>query len=418
LHHFIVRGDQGKINFHGANFGKPSQTFGKRHTFGAEKKHHTQFNSMTLGILKEADGEQRVAVTPDSLPALTKLGFDKIMVERGAGTSASFSDADFESQGAEIADADSVLKNAQVIVRIHPLPDASVAKLSAGQILVGQFNPLINREVVDGLLKSNATAFSLDVAPRSTRAQALDVLSSMATVGGYKAVIMAANHLPTFFPMFMTAAGTIKPAKVLILGAGVAGLQAIATAKRLGAVVEAFDVRAAAKEEVLSLGAKFVEVEGAIDDKTAGGYAVEQTEEFKQRQAQLIHDKAVAADVVICTAQIPGRKAPLLLKKETVAAMKKGAVIVDMAASTGGNCELTENGKTTRPHGVTIIGDSNLAASVPKDASLMFGKNIVNFLKLIMVKGELTLNWEDDIVAATCVAHEGKIVSERVRGQR
>lgn len=371
---------------------------------------------MTLGILKETDGEQRVAVTPDSLSALTKMGFDKILVERGAGATAFFDDASYEAQGAQIADTDAVLKNANVLARIHPLSAAALSKMSAGQIVIGQFNPLGNREAVESLLKANITGFSLDMAPRSTRAQALDVLSSMATVGGYKAVLTAAAHLPTFFPMFMTAAGTIKPAKVLILGAGVAGLQAIATAKRLGSVVEAFDVRAAAKEEVLSLGAKFVEVEGAVDDKSAGGYAVEQTEEFKQRQAQLIHEKAMAADVIICTAQIPGRKAPVLIRKETVAAMKPGAVIVDMAASTGGNCELTENGKTTHPHGITLIGDSNLAGSVSKDASVMFGKNIVNFLKLIMIKNELTLNWEDDIVAATCVAHEGKVVSERVKG--
>ncbi|HAD12306.1 MAG TPA: NAD(P)(+) transhydrogenase (Re/Si-specific) subunit alpha [Saprospirales bacterium] len=370
---------------------------------------------MTLGILKEADGEQRVAVTPDSIPAILKLGATKVMVERGAGATAFFDDASFEAAGAEIADADAILKNAKVLVKIHPLSASAIGKLSAGQIVIGQFNPLANKEAVEQLLKANATGFSLDMAPRSTRAQALDVLSSMATVGGYKAVLTAAAHLPTFFPMFMTAAGTIKPAKVLILGAGVAGLQAIATAKRLGAVVEAFDVRAAAKEEVLSLGAKFVEVEGAVDDKSAGGYAVEQTEEFKQRQAQLIHDKAVGSDVIICTAQIPGRKAPVLLRKETVAAMKAGAVVVDMAASTGGNCELTENGKTIHPHGVTIIGDSNLAGSVSKDASVMFGKNIVNFLKLILIKNELTLNWEDDIVAATCVAHEGKVVSERVK---
>jgi NAD(P) transhydrogenase subunit alpha len=371
---------------------------------------------MTLGILKETDGEQRVAVTPDSLSALTKLGFDKILVERGAGATAFFDDAAYEAQGAQIADRSNVLKNAKILAKIHPFSAADCSQLAAGQIVVGQFNPLSNREAVENLLKANATAFSLDMAPRSTRAQALDVLSSMATVGGYKAVLTAAAHLPTFFPMFMTAAGTIKPAKVLILGAGVAGLQAIATAKRLGSVVEAFDVRAAAKEEVLSLGAKFVEVEGATDDKGAGGYAVEQTEEFKQRQAQLIHEKAVAADVIICTAQIPGRKAPVLIRKETVAAMKPGAVIVDMAASTGGNCQLTENGKTTHPHGVTLIGDSNLAGSVSKDASVMFGKNIVNFLKLIMLKNELTLNWDDDIVAATCVAHEGKVVSERVKG--
>jgi H+-translocating NAD(P) transhydrogenase subunit alpha len=371
---------------------------------------------MTLGILKESDGEQRVSVTPDSITALTKLGFDKILVERGAGATAFFDDASYEAQGAQIADYDAVLKNANVLTHIHPLATDSISKMAAGQIVIGQFNPLGNREAVENLLKANITGFSLDMAPRSTRAQALDVLSSMATVGGYKAVLTAAAHLPTFFPMFMTAAGTIKPAKVLILGAGVAGLQAIATAKRLGSVVEAFDVRAAAKEEVMSLGAKFVEVEGAVDDKAAGGYAVEQTEEFKQRQAQLIHDKAVAADVIICTAQIPGRKAPVLIRKETVAAMKAGAVIVDMAASTGGNCELTENGKTTHPHGVTLIGDSNLAGSVSKDASVMFGKNIVNFLKLLMIKNELTLNWEDDIIAATCVAHEGNVISERVKG--
>ncbi|MBX2889992.1 MAG: Re/Si-specific NAD(P)(+) transhydrogenase subunit alpha [Saprospiraceae bacterium] len=370
---------------------------------------------MTLGILKEGDGEQRVAVTPDAVPTLMKLGFQKILVESGAGETAFFDDASYAKQGAQIADTATVLKDSDLLVKIHPPSKAALGKLSSGQILIGQFNPLVQKDVVDDLLKSGVSAFSLDLAPRTTRAQALDVLSSMATVAGYKAVLTAANHLPTFFPMFMTAAGTIKPAKVLILGAGVAGLQAIATAKRLGAVVEAFDVRAAAKEEVLSLGAKFVEVEGAVDDKSAGGYAVEQTEEFKQRQAQLIHDHAAAADVVICTAQIPGRRAPLLLKKETVAAMKSGAVIVDLAASTGGNCEVTENGKTIRSGNVTVIGDSNLPASIPKDASVMYGKNIINFLKLIMIKGELNLNFEDDIVAATCVAHKGEIVSERLK---
>ncbi|MBK7937504.1 MAG: Re/Si-specific NAD(P)(+) transhydrogenase subunit alpha [Lewinellaceae bacterium] len=370
---------------------------------------------MTLGILKESDGEQRVAITPDAIPGLMKLGFQKILVERGAGESAFFSDESYEKQGAQVADAATVFKQSNLLVKIHAPEKGLVGQFSAGQVLVGQMNPLIRHDAVEGMLQAGITAFSLDLAPRTTRAQALDVLSSMATIGGYKAMLTAANHLPTFFPMFMTAAGTIKPAKVLILGAGVAGLQAIATAKRLGAVVEAFDVRSAAKEEVLSLGAKFVEVEGAVDDKSAGGYAVEQTEEFKQRQAQLIHDHAAAADVVICTAQIPGRKAPLLLRKDTVAAMKAGAVIVDMAASTGGNCEVTENGKTVRHNGVTVIGDSNLPASIPKDASVMFGKNVINFLKLIMIKGEMTLNFEDDIVAATCIAHKGEIVSERLK---
>lgn len=371
---------------------------------------------MTLGILKESDGEQRVSVTPDSVSALLKLGIEKIIVERGAGDQAFFNDASYEAQGAHIADTATVFKEAQILVRIHPLSPDALGKLSPGQIIIGQMNPLAQHSVVNDLLKANVSAFSLDMAPRTTRAQALDVLSSMATVGGYKAVLTAATHLPTFFPMFMTAAGTIKPAKVLILGAGVAGLQAIATAKRLGAVVEAFDVRAAAKEEVLSLGAKFVEVEGATDDKSAGGYAVEQSEEFKQRQAQLIHDHAIAADVVICTAQIPGRKAPLLLRSATVNAMKNGAVVVDMAASTGGNCELTENAKTIRTSsGVCIIGDSNLAGSTPKDASVMYGKNIVNFMKLIFDKGTLKLNFDDDIVAGTCIAHEGKVVSERMK---
>jgi NAD(P) transhydrogenase subunit alpha len=371
---------------------------------------------MTLGILKETDGEQRVAVTPDSVAALTKLGIQSVLVEKGAGANAFFADSSYEAVGAKIADRDAVLAQANILVKIHPMGADAQGKLKAGQIVIGQLNPLAQKELVSGLLKTNATVFSLDMAPRTTRAQALDVLSSMATVGGYKAVLTAANHLPTFFPMFMTAAGTIKPAKVLILGAGVAGLQAIATAKRLGAVVEAFDVRAAAKEEVLSLGAKFVEVEGATDDKSAGGYAVEQSEEFKQRQAQLIHDHAVASDVVICTAQIPGRKAPLLLRKDTVNAMKNGAVIVDMAASTGGNCEVTENGKTIRTaNGICIVGDSNLAGTTPKDASVMFGKNIVNFMKLIFEKGELKLNFEDDIVAGTCIAHEGNVVSERMK---
>ena len=244
----------------------------------------------------------------------------------------------------------------------------------------------------------------------------MDVLSSMATVSGYKAVLLAASNSPRFFPMFMTAAGTITPAKVVVLGAGVAGLQAIATAKRLGAVVEASDVRTAAREECLSLGAKFIEVEGASEDKAAGGYAIEQSEDFKKRQQDTVQEHAAKADVVICTAQIPGRKAPVLLLKETVMQMKSGSVIVDLAASTGGNCELTENGKTININGVTIIGDSNLQASMPYDASKMFGKNIVNFIKLMFDKdGNLVLNWEDDLITGTCIAHAGEIKNERVK---
>ncbi|HNG89413.1 MAG TPA: NAD(P) transhydrogenase subunit alpha, partial [Saprospiraceae bacterium] len=369
------------------------------------------------GILSEEQGEQRVALTPDAVPGLLKSGFQKIMVERGAGSQAFFSDAVYQQQGATVADRDTVLQEATFLARISP-PDASLlAQLQSRHLLIGQMNPLAQPDLVTALLKSGATAFSLDMVPRSTRAQAMDVLSSMATVAGYKAVLLAATHLPTFFPMMMTAAGTIKPAKVLILGAGVAGLQAISTARRLGAVVEAFDVRAAAKEEVLSLGAKFVEVAGATDDKAAGGYAVEQTEEFKQRQAQAIHDHAVQADVVICTAQIPGRRAPLLLRTATVEAMKSGAVVVDLAASSGGNCEVTQNAQTIRYGGVTVIGNSALPSSTPKDASGMFSKNVINFLKLFFDKsGAYSLNFGDDIIAAACVTHEGQVVSERVKG--
>ncbi len=370
---------------------------------------------MTLGILAELLPENRVGVTPDTLAALTKLGFQQILLEKGAGARASISDAAYEQQGATVADLATVLEKANVLVKIQPLTDSQAAQLSSGQIVIGQFNLLSSPELVEPLLKSQATVFSLDLLPRTTRAQVMDVLSSMATVAGYKAVLLAANHLPSFFPMFMTAAGTVKPAKVLILGAGVAGLQAIATAKRMGAVVEAFDVRQAAKEEVLSLGAKFVEVEGAVENVAAGGYAIEQSEDFKKRQATAIQERAMQSDVVICTAQIPGKRAPVLLRKESVEAMKPGSVVVDLAASTGGNCEVTENGKTIRHTGVTIIGDSNLPSSVPRDASAMFGKNVLNFLKLLVQKGEVNLNFEDDILAASCVAHQGEIISKRLQ---
>jgi len=256
----------------------------------------------------------------------------------------------------------------------------------------------------------------MDLIPRTTRGQAMDILSSMATISGYKAVLDAAMHLPNFFPMFMTAAGTIRPAKILILGAGVAGLQAIATGRKLGGVVEAFDVRSAVKEQVESLGGKFVEVEGAVEDAAAGGYAVEQTEEFKAKQKQLIHDHAAKSNVIICTAQIPGRKAPVLIEKTTVEAMKPGSVIIDLAASTGGNCELTENAKIVVKHGVTIIGKSDYPSDMPNDASRMYGNNLVNFLKLLIDEnGGLKLDFEDEIVRGTCMIHEKQLVNERLQ---
>ncbi len=370
---------------------------------------------MILGILKEPASENRVSVTPDTAAAFLKLGIAEILLEKGAGTRAGLTDEAYTQQGVKLVSEDEVLQKANIVTRIHPLEAEQTKKLTAGQLVIGQFNPMTNKEVVQPLNAAKATAFSLDMLPRTTRAQAMDVLSSMATVAGYKAILTAATHLPSFFPMFMTAAGTIKPAKVLIIGAGVAGLQAIATAKRLGAVVEAFDVRAAAREEVLSLGAKFVEVEGAQESAAAGGYAIQQSEEYLKKQAEAVHKHAQQADVIICTAQIPGRKAPVIIQKDTVDVMKPGAVIVDLAASSGGNCAVTQDGKTIYHNGVCVIGDSNLPSSLPKDASAMFSKNILNFLKLFFEKGQYKLNLEDDIVAASCIAHEGEVVSERLK---
>jgi NAD(P) transhydrogenase subunit alpha len=370
---------------------------------------------MVLGILKEDTHDNRVGTTPETVALLLKLGVQQIVVQAGAGERAGYRDADYTAQGAQTVSESEVFTKADMVVKINPLTAEQAPQMRSGQMLLGQYNPLTNRDVTTPLLQGNITAFSLDMLPRTTRAQAADVLSSMATVAGYKAVLLAANEFTGFFPMFMTAAGTIKPAKVLILGAGVAGLQAIATAKRLGAVVEAFDVRTAAKEEVLSLGAKFVDVEGAAESAAAGGYAIEQSEEFKQRQADAVHKHASMADVVICTAQITGRRAPVLLRKATVEAMKPGSVVVDLAASTGGNCELTENGKTIFANGVKIIGDSYLPSTLPRDASAMFAKNVLNFLKILAPKGEAVLNFEDDIVEGTCIAHQGQVISPRLK---
>ena len=259
------------------------------------------------------------------------------------------------------------------------------------------------------LAQKGITTFSLDMLPRTTRAQSMDVLSSQANIAGYKAVLTAANLYGRYFPMFMTAAGSIAPAKVLILGAGVAGLQAIATAKRLGAVVEVFDTRPAVKEEVMSLGAKFVEVEGAADASKAGGYAVEQSEEFLQRQKAKIAESIAKADIVITTAQIPGKKAPVLITEEMIKAMRNGSVIIDIAAGTGGNTPVTKNNETIVYNGVSIVGNSNLQATLPSDASKLYGKNILNFLQLIITKeGAINLNWDDDLVKGSCITHGGR----------
>ncbi len=370
---------------------------------------------MLIGLLKEGDSENRVALLPEIVSSLIKRKVD-VCVETGAGDSALATDAAYQEAGATIVSREEVLKTADFLIGIHAPNEQLVNSLGKEQIWLSQYNPLWNTDLVKQFAAKGITTFSMDAIPRSTRGQAMDVLSSQATVAGYKAVLDAANHLPSFYPMFMTAAGTIRPATVLVLGAGVAGLQAIATAKRLGAQVQAFDVRSAVKEEVMSLGAKFVEVEGAKEDAAAGGYAVEQTEEFKQKQQQAINDHAAKANVVICTAQIPGRKAPLLLPKEAVVRMKPGSVIVDLAASSGGNCELTKDNETVVEHGVTIIGQSNYPSLMPVDASKMFGKNILNFLEvLIDEEGKLELNFDDDIIKGTCITHNGEIINERVK---
>ncbi len=371
---------------------------------------------MTIGILKETGDENRVALLPETVKQLKGLQVARILVETGAGLNAFASDEDYQTAGAEIAGKSEVCQQSDVLIRINPFTSDELSSIKSDAVLLSVFQALGNASVTDLLTQSGFTTFSMDLVPRTTRAQSMDILSSMATVAGYKAVLLAASHLPKFFPMFMTAAGTITPAKVLILGAGVAGLQAISTARRLGAVVEAFDVRSAVKEEVLSLGAKFVEVKGAAEDAGAGGYAIEQSDEYKRQQQQLIQEHAIKSDVIIATAQIPGRRAPLLIDEETINKMKSGSVIIDLAASTGGNCALTQNNQIIVCHGVTIIGQSNIPASMPSDASKMFGKNVLNFLKLIITKeGNLDLNFKDDIVQGTCLTHQGQIVHERVK---
>lgn len=370
---------------------------------------------MIIGLLKESGTEQRVALLPEIVANLVRQKVE-VYVEKDAGANAFQSDEAYQTVGATIYSREEVLQKADLLVQIGEPASELIDLLKSDKIWISQYNPLSNSQLVKKFLAKGITSFSMDSIPRTSRAQAMDVLSSMATVSGYKAVLQAATELPNFFPMFMTAAGTIRPANVLILGAGVAGLQAIAIARKLGAQVQAFDVRSAVKEEVMSLGAKFVEVGGAKEDAAAGGYAVEQTEEFKRKQQQVINEHAAKADVIICTAQIPGRKAPRLIPKEAVEKMKPGSVIIDLAASSGGNCEFSKDNETVIHNGVKIIGQSNYPSLMPVDASKMFGKNLFNFLQLIITpEGGLNLNFEDDIVRGTCITHNGEILNERVK---
>ena len=356
--------------------------------------------SLTIGILKESK-DNRVALTPDNLKR-SKLKETTWWIEGGAGNEAGFSDAMY-GEVAQTKDRATILKEADIIVSIFPPQDSELSSINNNALVVSQFRPYQDETVNPKLAQYPFKALSMDMIPRTTLAQAMDVLSSMASIAGYKAVLLAAQTLPRYFPMMITSAGSIRPAKVLVIGAGVAGLQAIATSRKLGAVVEVFDVRSAAKEEVQSLGAKFVEVEGAKDDKGAGGYAVQQSEEFLARQRAEVQARASKADVIICTAQVRGRKAPVLIEADTVLNMKHGSVIVDLAASTGGNCALTENDKTIQKNGVTIIGNSSLECEMAEDASQMYGNNILNLLNHIIKEGKLILNMEDEIVKGALI---------------
>jgi H+-translocating NAD(P) transhydrogenase subunit alpha len=352
---------------------------------------------MQIGILRCAT-DPLVAVVPDVGKKLIHQGYS-LVLESGAGAASLFDDEAYTAIGAKVADREEVLQSSDILVTVSKLLPADLEKAKSQTILIGQFNVRVQPQWADQLTQSSLRVFSLDKLPRTSVAQSMDVLSALSSLAGYKAVVSAAERFPAYFPMMTTAAGTIPPAKVLILGAGVAGLQAIATARRLGAVVEAFDVRSAVKEEVQSLGASFVEVEGSSEDAEAGGYAVVQSDAYQQKQKELIHDRALRADVVICTAQIPGREAPKLLEARTVQQMKPGSVIIDMAASTGGNCELTQNDKEITINNVTIVGNSKLHNRLPMAASRLFANNLFNFIKFMMKDDEP--RFDHEIVSAT-----------------
>jgi H+-translocating NAD(P) transhydrogenase subunit alpha len=370
---------------------------------------------MTIGILLEPNPETRVSLIPEHISVLKKHNII-VLAERNCGANAFAPDVLYSEQGAEIDSRENILKNSDILLSIHPLTESDLGKAKKSAVILGVFNPLSNFGLIKKWAVDGFTTFSMDMLPRTTRAQSMDILSSQANIAGYKAVIMAAMQLPKYFPMFMTAAGSIAPAKVMILGAGVAGLQAIATAKRLGSVVEVFDTRPAVKEEVMSLGAKFIEVEGALDASKAGGYAVDQTEEYKQKQQARIAEVASKADVIITTAQIPGKRAPILLPDSILDNMKPGSLIIDLASITGGNTTRTKDRETVVYKNVTIIGNSNLQGSMPSDASKLYGKNILNFLQLIIgTEGQLNLNFDDDLVKGTCITYNGEVCNDRVK---
>jgi NAD(P) transhydrogenase subunit alpha len=372
---------------------------------------------MQIGIPAEIrGGETRVAATPETVKNFTAKGLNTVLVQSGAGAGASIPDAAYQAEGASIvASAAELYGQSQIVLKVRSPEPEELALMRKDAVLLGLLSPH-HAEGIEALARHGLTAFAMEKLPRISRAQSMDVLSSQANIAGYKAVLMAANVYQKFFPMLMTAAGTVKAARVLVLGAGVAGLQAIATAKRLGAVIEAFDVRPVAKEQVESLGAKFVEVPLSEEEKaqaeTAGGYAREMSDDYKRRQGELVHQRAAAADIIITTALIPGRPAPVLIKEETVRAMKPGSVIVDMAVEAGGNCPLSELDKIVVKHGVHLVGIANLPGLVAADSSALYARNLMNFLNLMLdpKTGEYNLNREDEVIAGTLVCIGGEVV--------
>ncbi len=369
---------------------------------------------MQIGIPREThDGETRVAATPETVRKFVAQGH-QVVVEAGAGRAACITDGDYEAAGARLADAGAAL-GAELVLKVAAPSPAELAQMRPGAVLVGMLNPFDSAQI-ERMAAQGITAFALEAAPRTSRAQSLDVLSSQANVAGYKAVMLAVDHYPRFMPMLMTAAGTVKAARVLVLGAGVAGLQAIATARRLGAVIEASDVRPAVKEQVESLGAKFVDVPCETDEERecaegVGGYARPMPASWMARQAQAVHERARQADIVITTALIPGRQAPTLLHEATVAEMKPGSVIIDLAAAQGGNCPLSVPGEVVVRHGVTLVGHTNLPALLPADASALYARNLLDFLKLVLDQdGRFHLDRDDDIVAACLMCEGGQVL--------
>ncbi len=376
---------------------------------------------MKIGVVKEIEvGERRVALIPDTVSRLVKQGFE-VWVEAGAGEAAFFADADYAKAGAQLtADVFQIYREVDLLLKVKPPQQREdgqheVNLLREGSVLIGFLDPLGNPTLIQQLAERNITAFSMELIPRISRAQSMDALSSQAGVAGYQAVLLAAAASPKFFPMLTTAAGTIPPAKAFIIGAGVAGLQAIATARRLGAVVEAFDIRPAVKEEVQSLGAKFVEVKLEEATVSAGGYAREVSEVSRQKTQETIAEHVKLADVVITTAQVPGRKAPVLVTEEMIAQMKPGSVIVDLAAEQGGNCAGTEAGKDIIRNGVTQLGPINLPSAMPIHASQMYAKNLLTLVQHLCKDSQLTLNFDDEITRSACVSHAREIRNARVQ---